>query len=333
MLGLALALTVATTLVACGGGSDAKSVSGNSSTSGVDRPASFTDDLGTTIELPTDRPLRVAAQSVSAGGLWEYGIRPVAVFGPQITKEGKTSPAVGEADPKSWETVGDSLGTINLEALAEAEPDVIVTASWGEDNGLWGIDEAQVDEVSAIAPILAVRVAHRSLPKTLARYAEVAEALGADLSAKPVLAARQRFDDASAALRTAAEAQKDLRIGGVSGDAGHIYIAVPDAWPDLKFYKSLGVNLVEPKEHDEFWETLSWEESTKYPVDLVLADNRGGDVKSILEQFPASQRLVPAVAKGQIALWEMETPFGYSNFATVQRNLAKAIEAAAVIEP
>jgi iron complex transport system substrate-binding protein len=326
-----LAVVSMISLASCGGSDDSSPGAADAST--TTRPlhaTSFTDDRGNTIELP-DGPLRVAAQSVSAGGLWEFGIKPVAVWGPAKRADGAKSPAIGEADPDSWESVGDELGAINLEALAAARPDVIVTAWWGDDNGLWGIDKEQESEVAAIAPIVGVGVANQSLPESLQGYADLAEALGADMKSQPVVAARQRFDDAADELRDAAAAAPDLKVGGVSGDAGHVYIAVPKAWSDLRFYESLGVNLVTPTEHDEFWETLSWEESTKYPVDLVLADNRGGDVKAILKSYPAAQRLVPAIGQGQIALWQMETAFGYSNFAKVMHDLAKEIRGAKVI--
>ena len=243
---------------------------------------------------------------MSAGALWEYGIRPVAVWGPQRQADGSKALAVGEADPDAWESVGDDLGAVNIEAIAAARPDVIVTASWGND-GLWGIDKDQEEEIRAIAPIIGIRVDNTKLTKSLKRFADVAEAFGADLESKPVRGARQRFDDAAAKLQASAAAAPDLKVGGTSGDATHIYVAVPKAWPDLSYYQSLGVNVVVPKTDSEFWESLSWEQATKYPVDLVLADSRGGDVGKILRDFPAATRLVPAIAQGQIASWEMET--------------------------
>lgn len=41
----------------------------------------FTDDRGVTVSLPK-RPVRVVAQTTSAAALWDYGVRPIAIFGP-----------------------------------------------------------------------------------------------------------------------------------------------------------------------------------------------------------------------------------------------------------
>lgn len=42
----------------------------------------FRDDRGVIIELP-EAPGRVAAEVNAASALWDYGVRPVGVFGPQ----------------------------------------------------------------------------------------------------------------------------------------------------------------------------------------------------------------------------------------------------------
>src|SRR5690348_13132494 len=49
-------------------------------TPAADGPWSFTDDKGVTVELPA-RPLRIIADVNAAAPLWDFGIRPVAVFG------------------------------------------------------------------------------------------------------------------------------------------------------------------------------------------------------------------------------------------------------------
>lgn len=110
-----------------------------------------------------------------------------------------------------------------------------------------------------------------------------------------------------------------------------MYVAYPPKWPDLSYYQQLGMNLVEPEDHPTsggFWETLSWEEAGKYPVDLVMADGRGGSLATIKEQIPAVALSMPALAADQIVVWPAVHAYGYGNVAKILGNLTKAVDAA-----
>jgi iron complex transport system substrate-binding protein len=67
----------------------------------------FTDDLGTTIELD-EAPDTTGVQSVIAGGLWEYGIVADGVFGPLRRADGSADPSLGLADPTTSRRSGRS---------------------------------------------------------------------------------------------------------------------------------------------------------------------------------------------------------------------------------
>lgn len=305
--------------------------SGSASTGDVTAPSgewSFEDDRGTTVTLDA-APVSIAADAATAGGLWEYGIEVDAgVFGEITRADGSTGPAIGLADPDDFESVGDAT-QINLEGLAAQQPDVIVAAMWSEDQ-FYGIDEEQLDEVEAIAPIIGIRVDSRPVTEPLARIAELAEHLGADPDGA-LADAKATFDASSDTFAAANAAQPDLLVAAVSGTPTEMYVAYPPAWPDLSYFQELGMDLVEPEDHPTsggFWETLSWEEAGKYPVDLVLADARGGTLEEIRDQIPAVALSLPAIAADQITSWPAVHAYGYGNFARILDDLTEAVERA-----
>ena len=327
-------VVVTLVLAACGGGDgdpDAGAVGAGSGDGSTPAGAwSFTDDRGITHRLDAP-PERIAAQSVVAGGLWEYGIVAAGVFGPLRRPDGTPDPAVGLADPDDLISVGEVDSQINLEALAAAQPQIIVTAMWGDDQ-YWGIDDTQIEQIEALAPVVGIRVDERPITEPLARLAELAESIiGAD--AEVITDARAAFDASSDDLRSAIEGNPGLRVAAASGTPQEMYIAYPPGFPELRYYQDLGMDLVVPEEHPTsggFWETLSWEEADKYPVDLILADARGGTVEDILEQMPATALALPAIEAGQITEWPTVQAYGYGNVAA---NLDALTEAVADASP
>lgn len=318
------------TLAACSG-SEAPPTASAGSKSTVTAPAgrwSFTDDRGKEVTLD-HAPEIIAADAATAGGLWEYGIDVNGgVFGQVELADGTKSPAIGLASPDDFDSVGDAT-QINIEALAAEKPDVIVGAMW-DDRQFYGIDPEQLDEVEQIAPVIGIRVDDRPVTEPLARVAELAESLGADPDGE-IADAKEAFGAASKAFTAANEAKPDLLVAAVSGSPTEMYVAYPPKWPDLSYYQDLGMNLVEPKDHPTaggFWETLSWEQAGRYPVDLVLADGRGGSLETIKEQIPAVALSMPALEADQIVVWPAVHAYGYGNFAEILGTLTKAVDAA-----
>ena len=317
-------------LASCSG-SEALPTAASESKGSVTAPAgewTFTDDRGKEVTLG-EAPKVIAADAATAGGLWEYGIDVNGgVFGQIELADGTPSPAIGLASPDDFDSVGDAT-QINIEALAAKKPDVIVGAMW-DDEQFYGIDPEQLDEVEAIAPVIGIRVDDRPVTEPLARIAELAESLGADPDGE-IADAKAASEDASNTFRTANEAKPDLLVAAVSGSPTEMYVAYPPKWPDLSYYQQLGMNLVEPEDHPTsggFWETLSWEEAGKYPVDLVMADGRGGSLATIKEQIPAVALSMPALAADQIVVWPAVHAYGYGNVAKILGNLTKAVDAA-----
>ncbi|MGW6462016.1 ABC transporter substrate-binding protein [Streptomyces sp. NPDC055078] len=175
----------------------------------------------------------------------------------------------------------------------------------------------------------------KSLLEPLKRYAELAEALGADLKAAKVTEAKARFDKAEATLRKAAEGNRGLKVLAMTGDAQQMYVAVPDSYCDLNYFKDLGIEFIEGKKSDEwgFWEFLSWENADKYHADLIMIDNRSSALPAReLAKKPTWGRL-PAVKAGQTVPWAMEERYSYAGFAPVLEQLAAAVTEAKRLTP
>jgi iron complex transport system substrate-binding protein len=315
-------------LAGCSGSEEPPTSSGSEAERTVAAPEgtwTFEDDRGETVELD-QAPAVIAADAATAGGLWEYGIDvDGGVFGDIVLPDGTPSPGIGLASPEDFDSVGNAT-QINIEQLAAKQPDVIVGAMW-DDDSFYGIDDEQLDEVEAIAPLIGIRVDDRLVTEPLARVAELAESLGADPDGE-LADAKADFDEASEAFAAANEAQPDLLVGAISGSATEMYVAYPPKWPDLSYYQSLGMEMVEPEDHPTsggFWETLSWEEAGKYPVDLVMADGRGGSLESIKEQIPAVALSMPALDADQIVVWPAVHAYGYGAFAEILTDLTAAV--------
>ena len=168
----------------------------------------FTDDRGTTITLD-EVPTRVAGLNDVLSSLWNYGIEPVASWGQTSIEE---DVAFEGKDLSDVAVVGTSYGQIDLEALAAADPDLIVASVYPTDSSgtldpeapLYGFESLeQQEQVEQIAPI--VGVAWRgSAADVIERTAELAGSLGVDLDGAEMTAMRQEFDEASTALTEAA---------------------------------------------------------------------------------------------------------------------------------
>ena len=336
----ASATVVVLALATACGGDDSSGADGEAPTADAARGApadgptadggwSFTDDRGETVTLD-EPPDTIVAQTVVAGGLWEYDVEVAGVFGPLRRPDGSADPGVGLAEPDDFTSVGETEGQPDLEAVAALRPDIIVTSLWGPDS-YWGIDDELVDEIEQIAPIVAVRVEQRPMTEPLARYAELAEALGADAGSGPMVEARDAFDTASRRLEDALAAKPGLTVLAASGSPSELYVAWPGGFADLLYFQELGMDLVSPEEHPGgggYWETLSWEQADTYPADVILADVRGASIDRLLDLAPSTVESLPAVEADQMLAWPASYAMGYGHVASILDDLATAVEQA-----
>ncbi|MFE9467603.1 ABC transporter substrate-binding protein [Streptomyces virginiae] len=317
-------------LAACGGSEDKKgtdsAASGKPAASG---PWSFTDDRGKKIELPK-RPERIVAQSHPAAALWDFGIKPVGIFGPQKTEDGKPSPQVGNVDLSKTTSVGTVFGEFQMEKLISLKPDLVVTIAYGPM--VWYIPEDIIKKVEEVAPIAVIQLMGVAVPDAVKRFGELAAALGADPQSAEVKKAKADFEAAAEGVKKAAEAKKGLSVAVVSGTKETFFVADPEFHGDVKFFQQLGLDIVKPEKAEAGFESLSWEQAGRYKADLLLEDARpeGGLTNQQMTEAYPTWKAAAAVQAGQVIDWQTETPFTYQRFVKVLNDLATAVSNARV---
>lgn len=312
-------------LAACGGDGNAEGETGGGAGGGR---WSFKDDRGRTVTLARAPETLVAFVSTAAA-LHDYGVECDGVFGPTEPVDGKPNPQAGDMDVAKLTSLGTDWGQFNVEKYAALQPDLLISNMFPAPD-LWYVPQESRKKIEALAPTVGISVARTSLLDPLKRTAELAEALGADLGAKKAAEARARFDKAVESVRAAAAANKELKVMAVTGDAEQFYVAVPDSYCDLNYYKDLGVEFVEGKKSDEwgFWEFLSWENADKYHADLIMVDNRTTAMSAEQLAAKATWRQLPAVKAGQTVPWAMEERYSHAGYAPVLEQLADAVRKA-----
>jgi iron complex transport system substrate-binding protein len=293
---------------------------------GADGAWTFTDDAGVTIERE-QRPERIVAYLPLAASLWEFGIRPVGVYGTTRRADGSPEVYAGEVDLDAVESLGEVYGELDLEALVGLQPDLIVNDMWADPPDVWGLTPETVQQVTQIAPIANIRFVERPAPETIASIEALAAALGADLTAPEIVVAKADFEETSEALRAAIAEKPWLTALFVSATPeGSFWVASPEEFSDLMYFRDLGLDIVVPETITaEWWEELSWEQAAKYPADLILVDARSGSSSAEDLMAVPTFAALPAAAAGQTAPWQTEYVPSYAAFTAVVRDLAEAI--------
>ncbi|MEV7418236.1 ABC transporter substrate-binding protein [Streptomyces sp. NPDC089919] len=329
VLAAGTALCLGAVLVGCGsdsGDKDKGTDAGAAKTAAG--PWSFKDDLGKTLTAKST-PKNVVAFTGTAAALWDYGVHVKAVFGPTKTKDGKPDVQAGSMDISKVEILGNVYDEFNVEKYAALEPDLLATNTW--DGTYWYVPAASKDKILGLAPAAAIAAGGNvTMDKALARTAELATSLGADMNAKATVAAKTRFEAASAKLRAATKANPGIKVLVGSGSPDLFYVSTPDTAADLKYFKSLGVDFVTPQKLDQggFFESLSWENAGKYPADVIMLDNRTGTLQpSDLKAKPTWAGL-PAVKANQVVPRVAEPIYSYDKCAQLLEDLAKSIQSA-----
>ncbi|TDV42234.1 ABC transporter substrate-binding protein [Actinophytocola oryzae] len=288
----------------------------------------FTDDRGTKVKRD-ERPEKVVAYVSSAAALWDFGVHPVGVFGPQKTADGEKELQAGNIDLSKVTSLGNAWDDFDVEKFIGLGPDLLVTGLTGtKPTDLWAITPETGTKVEKTAPILALSEYKVSLPKVISRYEELARALGADVESSTVKSAKEEFQAASDELRDVAKAKAGLKVLVLYADKDGIYIAKPEFFADLSYYRELGLDIVAGGGSEDYWEQLSWEQIGKYPADLILTDTRTFALsRQQMAEYPTWTAL-PAVSAGQVGDWSAEPRFNYTLAAPVIRDLTKAVKGA-----
>ncbi|GAB3480651.1 ABC transporter substrate-binding protein [Amycolatopsis cihanbeyliensis] len=313
------ALGASTALASCGYRED-----GGTEGTGAGTTWRYTDGRGRVLDGP--RPERIVAQVAAAAALWEFGLRPVGIFGPSRLPDGSPDPEVGQVDLDTVTSLGNVWGEFNYDAYIELRPDLLVSIMYTEDS-LWYVPEEQADQVEKAAPTVGVDVGFVSMLDGIAKFRELATALGADVDAEPVREARAGFEEVDARFEAAVDALGDQRVLLVSATQDNLYVGKAAGFPAAKHFTERGMTVVEPEQttDGDYWEALSWENAGKYEADVILYDNRAENLqRTELAGFPTWNQL-PAVQAGRITGWNPAVPFSYHSFASQLTSITDAL--------
>ncbi|WP_329442735.1 ABC transporter substrate-binding protein [Streptomyces canus] len=325
------ALGLGAVLAACGDDDSGSEGSSKETTAAKSGPWTFKDDRGTTVKLDK-APTRIVAFVGVAAALHDYGIEVKGVFGPTKTKDGKADVQAGDMDVSKLTVFGNVWDQFNVEQYAAFAPEVLITTTFDSAGTLWYVPAASASKIAKLAPSVAVSVYDRQITTPLQRVWELAESLGADMTATKVTDAKKRFEAASERLRTAAKAHPDIKVLAGSAAQDVFYVSGTNLSIDLEYFKALGVNFVEPpasvlKASGGWYESLSWENVDKYAADIIMMDDRTATIQPA-DITEATWKKLPAVKAGQVISRSPEPIPSYDKCVAMVENLAKAIETA-----
>ncbi|MGW0823675.1 ABC transporter substrate-binding protein [Streptomyces sp. NPDC002845] len=324
------ALGLGAVLAACGD-DDANSggSTGEETAAAKSGPWSFEDDRGETVELDK-APTNIVAFTGVAAALYDYGIEVKGVFGPTETQDGKADVQAGDMDISKVTILGNTWDEFNVEKYAALAPEVLISTTFDDAGTLWYVPEASKDKIAKLAPSVAVSVYDRQMTEPLERMWELAESLGADMTAGTVTEARKKFEDAAARLRAAAKAKPGIKVMAGSASQELFYVSGTKLSIDLEYFKALGVNFVEPPEEAKaegggWYESLSWENVDKYAADIIMMDDRSATIQPA-DITEATWKQLPAVKAGQVVSRSPEPILSYDKCAPLLETLAEALE-------
>ncbi|MFJ3229584.1 ABC transporter substrate-binding protein [Streptomyces sp. NPDC086787] len=316
-------------LAACGDDKGKDAGSGKDTKAAKSGPWSFKDDLGKTVKLDKV-PSNIVAYLGVGAALHDYGIPVKGVFGEIAAAAGKTNSLAGDLDLGKLTVIGKTWGQFSVEKYASLAPDVLISTTL--DGTLWYVPTESAKKIAQVAPGVAISVYDRQLPVSLQRMAELAQSLGADMKAAKVTEAKKRFEAAAARLRAAAKAKPEIKVLAGSASDQLFYVSGTNLSVDLEYFKSLGVNFVEPPESAKkqgggWFESLSWENVDKYKADIIMMDDRAQGLQPADITKPTWKKL-PAVKAGQVIPRSPEPILSYDKCVPLLTNLAEALEKA-----
>ncbi|MDR2378974.1 MAG: ABC transporter substrate-binding protein [Bifidobacteriaceae bacterium] len=325
---IVLALAAATALSGC---SDAAGENPAAPTSPATEAWSYSDGAGQTITLD-QAPTRIASFADYAIGLLSYGITPVAIFG---REDVAGDSRFADYDLSNVAIVGNTYGEIDLEALAGAEPDLIVTGIYPVDrDGTLNLDEPyyafadkeQQDQLAKIAPIAAIKVGGAG-SEVIDQLNSLATALGVE--DQVIADAKAAYDAAADELSAAAQAS-DLELTMIYASADGIWLVKPLDEPSTELYTSLGLQFTNLNPGGDFyWDTYSWENAAQMMTgDVLLVFTEGYQEADLLQQPTFAAH--PALVAGQVFTWS-DAAFDFGSQATQFGYLTEILQQSAKV--
>ncbi|WP_214320377.1 ABC transporter substrate-binding protein [Nonomuraea sediminis] len=276
----------------------------------------FTDDRGRKIDLPV-RPSRVVAQAGAAATLWDFGVRPIGIFGPHRLKDGGKDPEAGDVDVTKVETIGNVWDEFNVEKYAAINPELLVAGMYLRQE-LWYVPQKSRDTIEQVAPTIGIQQQGKSGDQLISRYEQLAVALGGHADE----AARARFRAAEADL-VKAVADKPRKVLFCAASPESFWVCDPRGFPDQKYLLAKGLDIVVPDKTDEggYYQSLSWESIDRYAADAIFADARRQSMRlQEIARKPTWGKL-PAVRAGHVYPWRAEMRFSHQGYTALLEEL------------
>lgn len=272
-------------------------------------------------------PERVVMFEDAAASLMDLGIDPVGIHYINGVDGNRLFEGVDLSDVA---TVGDVCESVNLEALAAAEPDLIVYMAWAGE--AFCLTPEQVPLVAEIAPLVLIEGGVGESDAIRERYLELAEALGADLDSDEITQKREDFEAAEDRLASVVEARPEISVIAASIAPDWAGYAEPSAYPDLVTLRDrFGVRFTGPFDPDAastdtYWEEVSAETIADHRGDVIMMDAKNETAQSDrLAAFPTWAAL-PEVKAGQLVDWWVPGSYAYTRDTEALLALADAIE-------
>jgi len=312
-------------LSGCASDAEPAAGAGGSAHSSDAGPWTYTDGTGRTVTLE-QRPTRIASFADYALGFLSYGLSPVAIFGRVKVAD---DDRFDKFDLSDTAVVGNSYGEIDLEALAEAAPDLIVVGIYPTDRkgtldlkgALYSLkDVEQQKQLEKIAPVVAIKVGGAGLD-VIKSLTGLARKLGAKDTM--IAEAKKKFDAAADDLSAVARKTR-LEVTQMYADSDGIYVVKPYDEPETQLYSTLGVDFTNAHPNGYFyWDIYSWENADKVMTGDVLLVNVEGLQPADLKKQPtfASD---PALVAGQVHSWN-DTALDYASQAGHMAKLARIL--------
>ncbi|MFK0260480.1 ABC transporter substrate-binding protein [Streptomyces angustmyceticus] len=283
---------------------------------------SFTDDAERTVRLGS-LPRRIVAYATAAAALWDYGMRPVGVYG-SLRKQGggKDVTLLGEVDLSRVATVGGSWGQISVERLGRLRPDLVVDPL---QYGAHQLDQSSLELTGKLAPVVSIEVYGATVDTAVRRYADLATALGADFTTHELRRGKAAYTAARDRVRRAITAKPGLRVLFASADHDGIRISKP-GFPSIADFEGLGLDVVKPTGGSTIYvEKLSWEVADRYQADLILLDVRASSLQPADLRSNSLWRSLPAVRAGRLGTWHPEPTLSHHGMAKVYDSLTATL--------
>jgi len=305
-------------LSACGSSSEKTSAKKNGQT------VTWTDARGKKIQLSSATG-NVVAQSSAAAALLDAGYQVKAAYGELTPKNGKLDYQAGQLNLSDLTVIGRTYGQFDVEKYAGVDPDLLIDMCY-DNKTLWYVPKNDVDEVEQLAPTLGIQTLDLDLPGMIDQFMRLSKDLGGDTEGAAVQQAKTAYDDALAAVRTAAKANPKLRVVAMSSSSTNVYFVDAEQSPDIAYLRTLGVTVPEIKAPSRavFLED-SWERAGDHPADVILYDAR------VPRPTNAAWSRLPAVKAGQVFPWYAAAPYSYRSYGEVYGALAPKLHAARVL--